>query len=173
MLPMTAASARNACSVATTCARWRAAAAAGFTEPASAREKPDLGHLAREIDDRLARRVAGADQRQLLPGAELPFERRGPVVDGRGFELGEIGSIEAAVSGAARDHDGAGVDALVAGEAQLEPRVGARGAAPQTHHFVGYRHLGAELLRLVVRARHERHTGNPGGEAHVVLDSGP
>src|SRR5947209_2906014 len=58
------------------------------------------------------------------------------------------------------------------GEAQLETPVLAGRAASQTHDFVGYRHLGAELLRLVVRARHERHAGDPGGKAHVVLDPG-
>ena len=54
--------------------------------------------------DRLAGGVAGADQRDLLAGAELPLERRGPVVDRRALELGEVRDVEAAVADAARDH---------------------------------------------------------------------
>src|SRR5205814_6489396 len=118
-------------------------------------EEPDPGHLAREIDYRLARGVAGADEGDLLTRAELRLERRGPVVDGGAFELGEVRHLEAAVSGAARDHDRTSIDALVVGESELEARVLAGRPALQAHDVVGDRHLGPELLRLRVRARHQ------------------
>jgi hypothetical protein len=47
----------------------------------------DLGNYGREIHRRLACRVAGADERYLLPSAQLPFEGRSPVVDARSFRV--------------------------------------------------------------------------------------
>jgi len=51
-----------------------------------AHQDPDLGDLARQIDHRLTGRIAGAHQGHLLPGAELAFERRSPIVHARRLE---------------------------------------------------------------------------------------
>ena len=59
-------------------------------EARAAHEKPHLVDLARQIHDRLPRGVAGAHQRNLLSAAELPLQRRGPVVDARALEHVEI-----------------------------------------------------------------------------------
>ena len=59
----------------------------GRVEARAARDQPDLRHLAREVDDRLSRGVAGADQGDLLPGAQLRLRRRRPVVDAPTLEL--------------------------------------------------------------------------------------
>ena len=45
-------------------------------------------------------------------------------------------------------------------------------AAFEPHRFVGDRHFDPELLRLAERAAHQRHAGNPGREAEIILDSG-
>ena len=44
-------------------------------------------------------------------------------------------------------------------------------ASPSGTRLVRDRHLGAELLRLVVGARHQRHAGDAGREAEIVLDA--
>lgn len=38
-------------------------------------------------------------------------------------------------------------------------------------HLVGYHHLNAELLRLVVGAGHQREARNPGRESEIILDA--
>ena len=43
-------------------------------------EQPDLRHPGGEIDRGLPCRIAGTHERHLLAGAQLPFQRRGPVV---------------------------------------------------------------------------------------------
>ena len=126
--------------------------------------------LAGEIHRRLARGVAGADQRHLLARAQLPLQRRGPVVDARALERREILDLEAAIPGAARDHDGARPDPLAVREPQLEARAVAVALRCEPHDLVRDRHLGAELLRLVEGARHQRHAGDAGREPQVVLD---
>ena len=53
----------------------------------AAHEQPDLGDLARQIDHRLARRIAGADQGDLLPGAKLRLQRRCPIMHARRLRM--------------------------------------------------------------------------------------
>src|SRR4029453_15927445 len=53
-------------------------------------EKRELGDLTGEIYYRLARRVAGAHECDLLLRAELPLQRRSPVVNGGGLEIRKI-----------------------------------------------------------------------------------
>ena len=43
-------------------------------------------------------------------------------------------------------------------------------AAFELHRLVGDRHLDPELLRLAERAAHQRHAGNAGREAEIILD---
>ena len=75
-----------------------------------------LARAAGEEDHRLARRIAAADQRDVLAGAEIALERRGPIMDRRPFEFLEPVDVEPAVTRAGRDHDGARLDALAGGQ---------------------------------------------------------
>jgi hypothetical protein len=86
------------------------------------------------------------------------------------FELREIGDIDAAVADAARVDDGARADPFRVRKPKLEASRLAGRTASQAHDLVRYRHLGPELLRLVERARHQRHAGDSRRKAHVVLD---
>ena len=104
------------------------------------------------------------------PAQSLPSIERGPVVDGRALELCEIRDVDAAVADAAGDHHGARADPFLVREPELEARRLAGREASQAHDLVRDRHLGAELLRLVEGARHQRHAGDSGRKAHVVLD---
>ena len=131
----------------------------------AAHEKPDLGDLARQVHRRLTRGVAGAHQGHLLPGAQPRLQWRGPVVDARALESREILDIEASVPGATRDNHRAGADAFAVAEIQGESLAPGRRVVLQAHDFVRYGHLGPELLRLVVGARHQRHTGDSGRKA--------
>ncbi len=141
-------------------------------EARAAHDQPHLRDLARQVHHGLTGGVAGADQRHLLAGAELRLERRGPVVDARAFEVVEVREVEAAVAGAARDHRRrARAHPLLRGEIATETaRRRGRSEHSQAHDLVRDRHLGAELLRLIEGARHERHAADPGRKAEVVLD---
>src|SRR4029453_7451140 len=143
----------------------------GRVEARAARDQPDLRHLAREVDERLSCGVAGADQGDLLPGAELGLRRRRPVVDAPTLELREIPEGKAAVRGAARDYHGTRAHVLAVREADLEAIAVATRVALQADDLVRDRHLGSELLRLVVGARHEREAADAGWETQIVLDA--
>src|SRR2546425_8098451 len=138
----------------------------------SAHQKPHLRDPARQIHRRLARGVAGADQRYLLPGAQPRLHWRGPIVDARAFECREILDIKASVSGAAGDNHRAGADAFTIGETQKESPATRNRLILQTYDFVRYRHLGPELLRLVVGARHQSHASDAGRKTQIILDPG-
>ncbi len=54
----------------------------------------------RQKDGRLPGRIAAADQRDFIVGAEIRFKRRSPVMDGNPLEQVEIGNVEPPVAGA-------------------------------------------------------------------------
>ncbi len=83
---------------------------------------------------------------------------------------GEVRDLEAPVARAGCDHDRARRHPLAIRQPQLEAPAPVRTVAPQGHHLVWDRHLGAELLRLVEGARHECHAADASWEAEVVLD---
>ena len=87
-------------------------------------------------------------------------------MDRRAFELLEPVDLEAAIAGAGGKHDGAGLDALAGGELDVARLV----AALELHRFVGNGDLDPELLRLAEGAAHQRHAGDAGREAEVILD---
>src|SRR5207247_1497427 len=97
---------------------------------------------------------------------------RGPIVDARAFECREILDIKASVSGAAGDNHRAGADAFTIGETQKESPATRNRLILQTYDFVRYRHLGPELLRLVVGARHQSHASDVGRKTQIILDPG-
>src|ERR1700691_1561859 len=86
----------------------------------------------------------------------------------RRFEGVEVIHAKPAVSRAARKDDGVRSDAL----AVCKPQYEAVTFVTQFTDLIGYRHFGAELLRLVVGARHERQARNAGWKAQIVLNSG-
>src|SRR5207247_1167033 len=127
----------------------------------SAHQEPALRDLAREVDDRLARRVAAAHEGYLLPGAEPRLDRRGPVVHARALERLQVPHVQAAVTRAAGDDDGACADPFPVREAEDEPPLDRPRVSPSKVPSLGRnRHLHAELLRLVVRAPHEGDAGD-------------
>src|SRR6266851_1694059 len=58
------------------------------------------------------------------------------------------------------------------GEAQQESPATRNQVILQTHDFVRYRHLGSELLRLVVGARHQGHASDSSRKTQIVFDPG-
>src|SRR4051794_22196084 len=84
------------------------------------------------------------------------------------LELLEPLDGEAAIARARGDDDGPRLDVL----AGLELDVARLIAAFELHRFLGNRDLDPELLRLAEGAAHQRHAGNAGREAEVILDSG-
>ena len=87
-------------------------------------------------------------------------------MDRRALELVEPVDLEPAVARAGGEHDDARLHPL-AGREQDVARVV---AAFELHRFVGNGDLDPELLRLAERAAHQRHAGNAGREAEVILD---
>ena len=74
-------------------------------EAAAADHHVHLARVAREKHRGLAGRIAAADQRDLLAGAQPRLDRRGPVPDAAAFEAVEIFDRRPAVARAAGDHD--------------------------------------------------------------------
>src|SRR5262245_14839711 len=140
-------------------------------EARAAHEHADLRGLAGEVDHRLAGRVPGAYQRHLGFRAQTRLERRRPVVHAAALELGEVRTPEAAVLGAAGDQHCARAHALLVRQPELEARQRRGRVALEPHDLVRNRDLCAELLGLVVGARHQREAGDPGRKTEVVLDS--
>src|SRR5262249_50794621 len=90
----------------------------------AAHQQPDLTHLARQVYRGLTGGVARAHERDLLPGAELPLDRRGPVVNTRALEDGEILGFESPISGPTGDDHRTRAHALLAAEPDDEATVG-------------------------------------------------
>ena len=74
----------------------------------SAHQEPHFCNLAREINSRLAGRVASTDQGDFLTGAQLRFKRRGPIVNACSFELLNSGNRQSTVTRATGNHDRTG-----------------------------------------------------------------
>ena len=137
----------------------------------AARQHPDFFDIGGEIDRRLARRVSRADQRDFLSGAEPRLDRRGPIVNAGAFELREVGYIEAAIARAARDDHRARLQPFVVADIErVVLAVFARGVS-EPLGFVRYHQLGAELLRLIIGARHQRPSRDTGGKAEIIFDA--
>ncbi|OMP13364.1 hypothetical protein COLO4_01820, partial [Corchorus olitorius] len=130
-------------------------------------EKMQAAHLRREIDDRLPRRVAAADQRDLFPGAETRLDRRGPVVDAPPLIVRQRGNARPPIACPGGDHHRTGADPTVVRHFQQQ---GIAPIADQALHFGGNRDLRPELDRLVEGPPRQRLTGYAGGKAEIVLD---
>ena len=131
----------------------------------------ELLDLGREEHAGLARRIAAADQRDLLARAELGLDRRGPIGDAGALELVEIGDVGPAVARARRDHDRAR-RASSAPLARSSAKPGCVRSSSQWSFVDRERdgELGAEFGRLGEGAAGERLAGNAGREAEIILD---
>ena len=136
-----------------------------------AHQEPDLLHLARQINHRLAGRISGADQRHLLARAQLCLERRGPIVHARAFECREAFDGRPPVAYAARDHHRARSRALAIRQFEPKAAVVREGGRIKRDRLVRDRRLDPELLRLTVGARHQRHAADAGRKTEVILDA--
>ena len=87
-------------------------------------------------------------------------------MDRRAFEFVEPVDLEPAVARSRRDDDRPRLDPLAGREQQVAGVV----AAFELHRLVRNRDLDAELLCLAEGAAHQRHSGNAGREAEIVLD---
>ena len=102
-------------------------------EPGAAHDQVQALDLGREEHDRLARRVAAADQRHLLALAQLRLDRRRPVGDARTLEGREVGDVGPAIARAGGDDHGARPHGAAVGELQAaEDRPGCRAGPPQS-----------------------------------------
>src|SRR4029077_2257286 len=91
-------------------------------------------------------------------------------MNARAFIGVEILDREAPIVDAACDHDGPSTDAFATGELQNKTR-GLIVKRLETDHLVGYCGLDPELRRLVISARHQRHSTDAGRKAEVILDA--
>ena len=86
---------------------------------------------------------------------------------GSAFELLQPRHRKPPVARPRSDHHGPGPHHF--SRFQLDAKRG--GVARQPHGLVGNGEFDAELLRLRVGARHQRHSGNAGGEPEIILDA--
>ena len=91
-------------------------------------------------------------------------------MDAGAFVGVEILHREPPVVHAACDHDGSRADAFAAGKFQNKGR-GVIVRCVEADHLVGDGGLDAELMRLVISARHQRHSTDAGGKAEIILDA--
>ncbi len=117
----------------------------------------------------LACGIAAADQHDVLIGAELCLDRRGPVPDALAFEGVEILDLGPPIARAAGDDDGARAQHLSAfgGERELAVAMSAieRFGRDRNQNF------RAEFLRLGKGAPRQCLTGNAGGKSQIVFDA--
>src|SRR5439155_26305215 len=107
----------------------------------------------------------------LLPCTELRLDRRGPLLRAPAIEPPEVSHVDASVATAACDDDGTRPDAFPVREIEAEPRLGPPDVIASKLRGLGWnRHLDAELLRLIVGARHEGQAADAGRKAEIVLD---
>src|SRR6266446_1517495 len=136
----------------------------------AANEEPDLSHLGRQINHGLTGRVARADKRHLLPGAQLCFEGRSPIMHARAFEGFKVWDGWSPVARAAGNDDRARTGAFAVGKIEDETAVIGIARRIKTDHLVWDCHLYPKFLCLVVRASHQSHTGDAGRKSQIVLD---
>src|SRR5262249_400607 len=83
----------------------------------------------------------------------------------------QVRQLQAAVCGAACDHDAAGADYIPVGEQKLETLGVTAELLGERLDLLGDRHLGAELLGLRVGACHQREATNAGWKAEIILNA--
>jgi hypothetical protein len=122
--------------------------------------------------DGLARRTTAANQHHLLALAQLRLDGRRPIGDAGALEGREVGDVGPAIARAGSDDHGARTHGAAIGELQAQRIAGTprRPAAVEPRHLKRDRDLGTELQCLVEGAPGQRHAGDAGGEAQIVLD---
>ena len=131
-------------------------------------------HLRREEHHGLSGRVAAADQRHLLARAELRLDRRGPIGDAGPLEHRQVLDRRPAIGGAGGDDHGLGAhraafgrDSSLKGSLSRAVAIG----AIEMRDLQRNGDLDAEFQRLIEGASGERHAGDAGGKAEIILDS--
>ena len=139
----------------------------------AANDEMQAFHLRREEHDGLSGRVAAADKRHLLAFAKLRLDRRGPIGDARAFEHRQVGDRWPPVRGAGGNDHGLGAHRAAIGELELE-RVAVASVAVAAIEMGDLQRDGdlhAEFQRLIEGPAGERHAGDAGGEAEIILDA--
>src|SRR5690242_13561032 len=111
--------------------------------------------MIRKIYGRLSGRIAGAHQSDFLGAAQLRFERGRPIMHARTLEGLQTLDREAPIASAGRNHDDARSRPLIIRELKSHRPLLRLPTTVDAPHFIGYRHLDPELLRLIVSTRHE------------------
>ena len=142
-------------------------------QPGAPHDQVQALHPGREEHDRLTCRVAAADQRHFFSLAQLGFDRGGPVRDPGALEGRQVRDVRPAVARAGGDHHGSRPHGAPVNEFKARRIAGRQfaAAAIEPRHLERNGDLGAEFLRLIIGARHQRQAGNAGGEAQVILDT--
>ena len=140
----------------------------GQLETGAADEHHDPLGVAREVQRGLAGRVGGADEVDLLALALGRLARRGAVVDPRAPSSSRPVGLEPAVGDPGGDDHRPGLELVGA----VDDHRAHRTLGPQPHGLAGHDHLGSEARHLGHRPVGEVGTGQPLGEAEVVLDRG-
>ena len=130
----------------------------------------DDAHAARprrEVDRRLPRRVAAADDDHVLVAAALGVGRHRRVVDAGAAEAVDALGLQLPPARARGHHDGAGEHVLAVVEVDAHETLGPVG---QLDGAVEARQHRVEAARLQRRLARQLDAGDPGREAEVVLD---
>ena len=134
-------------------------------ETVAADEDPNGAGVAGEMERRLPRRVAAADDVDAFAGQRLGLRHRCAVVDARAFELGQAG-LQPPVLDPEREHDCKRGDLGAAFSADDVPSV----ARLEPRRAVGEAELRAEQPGLLVRALGQLAAAEAAGKAEVVAD---
>src|SRR6476646_10599249 len=119
----------------------------GILKAVAAHHEMQKLYLWREKRHRLPRRVAAADECDLLAFAKFRFDIGRPIGHPGSLEIGKVWNVRPAVAHAGGDHNGLGPHRRSVIEFEHERMTGARGLAAtiELSHFQRDGHLGAEF----------------------------
>ena len=127
-----------------------------------------MAAAASEENGGLAGRIAATDDDDFLVLAQFRLEVGRGVIDSRADEFRQVGNARVAIFRARCNDDGTGLHhAAVRQFQRVRPAF-----AEQTRGMAGDVDVGAELLCLYQCAAGQRHAGDAGGKAEIVLDPG-
>src|SRR6185436_13386586 len=122
--------------------------------------------IAREVDDRLPRRIAGTDDGHVVAATEPGFHFGGGVVDTRPFVVTKPGQVEPPVGDAGCNQDAASAELRAVRQRQHANAL----VDPETDDGSRDVDAGAKALRLQQRVACQLHTGDPSRKAQIVFD---
>ena len=122
--------------------------------------------VAREVDDRLPRGIAGADDGHVVAATEPGFHFGGGVVDARSFEVAEPGQVEPPVGHAGRNQHAARAERRAVRQRQHADAL----VDPETDDDSRHVDARAKALRLQQRVACQLDAGDAGRKAQIVFD---